>query len=374
MSKINKRLVSVVICVAALISAVAVFAVRDTRAADYPLIYCNDEAWWLDSLAIVEYSGDEACVPIDVFTKLEVIEVDIISDKGNYILRNTVSGDYIAISSYNKMALLNGVSMFRLNCFLREGAFYTYFYVPIDVIAPLISCRVERYTAPSGRTYIRICDGEEKESFEAVLRRFVPDEFPSESSSEYITETEPPATVAPPTPKNEKQVYLTFDGINEYTGDILDILYSGGITATFFLSAEDIKSEPVTVVRIFTEGHAIGIIPGQDGSLDAASHELAALLAINSRVVRSDELGREAECVFRGGYLFVSGESTLGSDIASAPAVTVLQRLISGGDQTLINLTSSERGAQLVRLLINLYERDALVRFSSLSATVDLGV
>jgi len=58
----------------------------------------------------------------------------------------------------------------------------------------------------------------------------------------------------------EQAVALTFDNgpIEPYTSEILDILTSYGVKATFFISGENVELYPETVKRIIDEGHIIG--------------------------------------------------------------------------------------------------------------------
>lgn len=372
MSRINKRLVSIVLCAAVLVGAAIAFSIRDTRAAEYPLIYCNDEVWWLDSLASIEYSDGDELVPIDIFTRLSKIETTINSESGSYVLRNTESGDYISISSYRKMALYNGVSLFRLNCYERVGKYYTYFYIPLDEIAPLVGCSVERYTAASGREYVRVCDGGESVSFEELLKKYVPDEFPEDSSAVSPTETLPPAsetTPVIPEPKVEKKIYLSFDGIDSYTDGVLDVLLAYGEHATFFLSREDIRSYPMTAVRIFAEGHAIGMLPDESGSLEQVSLELSAMLAISSRVARSYDGRGELSFSFEDGCLFVSGGTEVDLSMSAASSFSVLQMHIAQNDVTCVSFPVGLDGTQLVRLLIEFYSSDTHVSFLRLGVS-----
>ncbi|MFS0863284.1 polysaccharide deacetylase family protein [Fredinandcohnia sp. 179-A 10B2 NHS] len=56
-----------------------------------------------------------------------------------------------------------------------------------------------------------------------------------------------------------RSAYLTFDdGPTSYTNDILDILQTHNLQATFFLLDGNINKFPKIVERIVTEGHAIG--------------------------------------------------------------------------------------------------------------------
>jgi len=59
---------------------------------------------------------------------------------------------------------------------------------------------------------------------------------------------------------SSKVVYLTFDDgpIPECTPQVLDILASRGVKATFFMVGENAKRYPELLERVRTEGHAVG--------------------------------------------------------------------------------------------------------------------
>ncbi|MEG2983329.1 MAG: polysaccharide deacetylase family protein [Peptostreptococcaceae bacterium] len=72
-----------------------------------------------------------------------------------------------------------------------------------------------------------------------------------------------------------KTIYLTFDdGPNKNTTEILDLLKKYNMKATFFLLEDRINAYPEIVMRIFNEGHSIG--------LHGQSHEKTVFYASNS--------------------------------------------------------------------------------------------
>jgi len=61
-------------------------------------------------------------------------------------------------------------------------------------------------------------------------------------------------------PLNEKQVVLTFDDgpLPPYSNEILDILASQCVKATYFMVGEMARAYPAVVRRVYMEGHTIG--------------------------------------------------------------------------------------------------------------------
>ena len=60
--------------------------------------------------------------------------------------------------------------------------------------------------------------------------------------------------------KEKKYVYLTFDEGYEagYTNTILDVLKKNEVSATFFITAHYVNTQPDLVKRMIDEGHIIG--------------------------------------------------------------------------------------------------------------------
>lgn len=60
--------------------------------------------------------------------------------------------------------------------------------------------------------------------------------------------------------KEKKIIYITFDNGYEagYTGEILDVLKNNNVTATFFITAHYLNTQPDLVKRMVDEGHIVG--------------------------------------------------------------------------------------------------------------------
>lgn len=71
----------------------------------------------------------------------------------------------------------------------------------------------------------------------------------------------------------EKVVYLTFDvGYdNGYTGMILDTLKEKGVSAAFFCTVDEMKSDPESIARMINEGHIVGNHTETHPSMDELS-------------------------------------------------------------------------------------------------------
>lgn len=76
--------------------------------------------------------------------------------------------------------------------------------------------------------------------------------------------------------KQEKFIYLTFDEGYEagYTSKILDTLKENNITATFFITAHYLNTQPDLVKRMIDEGHIVG------------NHTPKSLMSLNYKIIK----------------------------------------------------------------------------------------
>ena len=80
--------------------------------------------------------------------------------------------------------------------------------------------------------------------------------------------TPTPEPTPEPTPSVPTLVSLSFVGLNENTGDLLDALEEARILSAFFVTAEDIYQQPDLIRRIAGQGHQLGIFLEEDAAQD----------------------------------------------------------------------------------------------------------
>lgn len=99
-----------------------------------------------------------------------------------------------------------------------------------------------------------------------------------------VTETPPPsATPSPPETHEGERVTLSFTGVP--TDRVLTLLEQYGVTACFFLTAEDVLENPDMVRRAVGEGHSAGVYCA--GAEPAADYERTAALLFEAARVRA---------------------------------------------------------------------------------------
>ncbi len=228
-------------------------------AANTPGIFHNDERWYKDSAASLEMIDGIPYVPIDVFGMFSPIELSIDARRGEFMLYNRASGEYISILYSEKIATVNGTEEVYLNLYKLHGGYY---YVPAEYFCSVLSLQYE-IVASSASVYgktVRISDGGQTKTIAELLRMYEPDTgLPPDT---------PPVTDRPPISSGPdamyRTVYLTFNTIREENVYlILRALSSVGMRATFFFTPEEIFRYPGLVCAVAADGHTVALTCGE---------------------------------------------------------------------------------------------------------------
>lgn len=67
------------------------------------------------------------------------------------------------------------------------------------------------------------------------------------------------ASTRPSVNTGDVNIFISFEGLSEYTGDVLEILEDYDCTATFFVTEQEIREYPDLIRKIAGKGHSIGI-------------------------------------------------------------------------------------------------------------------
>ena len=76
--------------------------------------------------------------------------------------------------------------------------------------------------------------------------------------------------------------------LSDDTGELLDYLRDSSVPAAFFTDAESIRSYPEIILRIYTEGHAIGALAETSEEAEDFNEALDALLMTKTRLLIGD--------------------------------------------------------------------------------------
>lgn len=227
-----------------------------------PTMYVNDEPWYNESqykwinIFLVDY------IPISILEKIEGIEI-----KFNKYLRNVMisygENKYMTFDIDTSTVYTAKGEVYSVSTYLLYGERY----IPAKIVCNYLGLRFEM---TKKETAIRISDGSEKKSFNQLLIIYNPSlaevETTKNESSVVTTEvlTDAVETTIPLETQEEigaRTIYFTFSGCpNEYTPDILKILYSYGYKALFLTDESRITNNAAVIRRIAVEGHTFGIL------------------------------------------------------------------------------------------------------------------
>ncbi|MHB1155138.1 MAG: polysaccharide deacetylase family protein [Eubacteriales bacterium] len=227
-----------------------------------PTMYINDEAWYNEfqykwiNIFLVDY------IPISMLEKIEGIEIKV-----NKYLRNVMisygENKYMTFDIDTSTVYTAKGEVYSVSTYLLYGERY----IPAKLVCNYLGLRFEM---TKNETAIRISDGSEKKSFNELLIIYNPSLAEVETTkkettvvtTEFITDTG--ETTVPLETQEEidaRTIYFTFSGCpNEYTPDILNILYNYGYKALFLTDESRIIENAAVIRRIAVEGHTIGIM------------------------------------------------------------------------------------------------------------------
>ena len=234
------------------------FSVRIT-AASAPSLFHNDEKWYKDSTATLEIIDGIPYIPIDIFGMYSHIELSLDSRRGEFMLYNRTSRQYISVLYNEKIATVNGTEEIYLNLYRLHGGYY---YVPAQYFCTVLgfNCEMVDSNATVGKT-LRINDGNATKTLAELLSPYAGSGTDTGESTPSVTD--PPVTVPPVTPgedKTERTIYLTFNTIEkENTNSILKTLKNVSMRATFFFTDAEIARYPSLVNNVFMGGHSLAI-------------------------------------------------------------------------------------------------------------------
>ncbi len=270
----NKIIKSVsVILSLALAFTVAFFAPMAVRGdSDDVVLFYNDRAWTLARLP-VERIHSIYYVPITFMAQLPDVEVRV-----NETLKTFI------ITHGEKFLSFDTVSDFAVNhdkerMYLKTGEYHNERYVPIDTVCAYLDLGFEQITnKANGAVALRVTDGHQTEKLEDLAKNRFPSLFAVNADSGKDTSS----TVKPPVPVvSDRTVYITFeDAPGEYTTDILAVLKTYNIKATFFVVGEQMVTDAALLSQIAAGGHTLAL--EAMSASDSASDKETLLSDINA--------------------------------------------------------------------------------------------
>ena len=286
-----KRWISFAFAVLLAILSVPLTSPRvDAASSLAPTLYCNDDVWYMDArLPLVRYYS-AYLVPVSIFGMFDDFEVVVDRREGEFMIINRKDDLYMTFNYTASYAMTDKGEEFY---FVSHRMYSSEYYISVETVCEYLNLECEIYSSPyDGSVCLRISDDTAEKSLFDLLLEYNPAAIGVESLS--------PNTGIEPYAKGKK-VFFTFEGIHEtYTDRILDVLRRTGVKATFFLTEEEIANYPSAVIRIYSEGHSIGVYVRTKvensvlnfddimAQLGRANQRLYQLLKIRTRLIRTD--------------------------------------------------------------------------------------
>lgn len=136
-----------------------------------PSLFCNDEAWYKDTVSPLILRDGEYYIPADLFSMFDYISVTVPKDN-NLLIHNTDSGEYISILFDGQSAAVNGDIVEDVGIFRYDGIYY----VNADLACEAVGLMNEYYTSENGDVSLRITDEDKILTLEELIGGYLPDE------------------------------------------------------------------------------------------------------------------------------------------------------------------------------------------------------
>ncbi len=257
------RVISAVICLCLMLGIVFAARIRLESVSPASLLYFNDRPWsWEDRYPLVK-TVNNYLIPISLLAQLP-----------NVTVRSNTSFKTVLIQHGEYYLSFNTESKFAINQNYEYGYqplrdYYGEWYLPVEICSQLNIGYEILVSEHTGETAIRVCDGSQQKTFEALLTAknpaFLavppPDTTLPPDTTPPDTTVPPPVITDPPVAElGERTIYLTFeDAPGPYTGEILDVLSKYRVKATFFIIGSDIVENLPLLSRILAEGHTLAL-------------------------------------------------------------------------------------------------------------------
>ncbi len=362
-----------------------------------PTLFYNDTAWAQDarypSLMFTTAGIDNYYVPLAFFENMNHIKVrrDTTPKKISFVITQTYSGKYLSFDANSEE---HYVQTDEGQYLIIETILYNRErYLPMRDICAYFGWTFEQ--SPDKRS-LRICDGLELLPFSDLLSLYAPPETtppetdgPEEDSSAPGTETETETEAVKP-PANiyrASDIRLTFEDIDEvYTPRILDILSEHEAPAVFFVTGEQLTRWPELVLRIVSEGHALGLhtMSGSEeglydmdnlfASLSRENELLYALIKQKTRLIRLPEgsqssylslTARNKRQILAQGYLLWDWNLAAKDHDETYTAEAVYEKLVRGFKNIyypVVRFHCTETAVAVLPAILTLVEQEARLR------------
>ncbi len=244
-----------------------------------PTLFKNDAVFTNYKRFPLVVQDDIEYVPIEMFSGMSGVEINTRLSNLNFYIENKTSGAYISFDVQTDLVTTHEFESYLLPTKL----FYQTRYVPAREVARVLGINCEIYDSIEDGVYaLRFADKRAKLSFSELIKLYSPikkDPVPPP----VITEDPQPPKVDIGT----RTIYLSFElsGFG-YVRSLIDTLYTNGVKATFFCSADGILENPDTVRKIINQGHSIGLLIDGSNTYESFYRAKEALRLVTKKSTR----------------------------------------------------------------------------------------
>ena len=269
----------------------------ETPDGQVPSLYHNDEAWYKDSMAPLLTKDGVYHIPADILEMFSGITVQVSPENNNLLVHNTGTGTYASVLYRTATAAVNGEIVENVDIF-RQGGYY---YIGAEWIASVCGLECTFQKDVNGNTFLRLTNGEQRRSFDELIRDYKNSTEPEEDKKE-------PAETVVPDNDNTKKIYLVCTDTPGTQNTAANLLLKNGLPYTEFVvgtsEAERIVANAASVMSgVFAE----------DGTVEAADAVNERVLTLLCRKLPMVLLpaGADPEAFIKAGYIPIQPHFTV---------------------------------------------------------------
>ena len=371
------RLISVLVCIAVVFTAIVLTRTELHGAASDTVLFYNDRAWTISSRLPAEYVHSVYYVPISYIVQLPNVDVRMNESLGTFVI--THKEKYLSFDTTTDFAM----NQDKERTYLKTAEYHNERYIPIRAVCAYLELGYEQVTnSVTGVTAIRITDGNEQSKLTDLIKTKYPSLFPEESNTD--TQTSDTTDGGQSTPDTEpvpvlsdRIIYITIDGVTgKYTSAILSALKRYGYNATFFVCENGVGNDASLLSKICAGGNELALSISntaespmtKESVLTEISNQnewLSRLIKKKSHIWRFDSSSAVqatsdiAAQLVDGGYIMWGATADIPVGKGASTAANAAIEAIWKNEVVTLSFKESQSAADALRLVLDFIRRNA---------------
>ncbi len=132
-----------------------------------PSLFCNDEAWYKDSIEPLVVRDSTVYIPAELCATFENIMVSV-EDGNNVLIWNTETGSYVSILFREQSAAVNGTIVDNIGILQDAGVFY----VEAAPVCEAMGLKTEQARTDDGSLVFRVTDENRQLTFNQLMNSY----------------------------------------------------------------------------------------------------------------------------------------------------------------------------------------------------------